>query len=149
MRNSVDSHRTRDRQTSVMGNQVDVILLDFVKASDKVPHAKLLHKLDFYGIRGSLKSWIGSFLSGWKQSVVLDGCTSSEAAVLSGGRKARSWAHSCFWHSSTTCQNGPSTPIHTFLPMIYSFSTRSRINGMLTYYSKIRRPWKTGKRLGR
>ena len=65
------------------GNQIDAILLDFAKASDKVPHARLLHKLDFYGIRGSLKSWIGSFLSGRKQSVVLDGCTSSEADVLS------------------------------------------------------------------
>lgn len=61
-----------------------MILLDFAKAFDKVPHARLLHKLDFYGIRGNLKSWIGSFLSGRKQRVVLDGCTSSEADVASG-----------------------------------------------------------------
>ena len=44
-------------------------------------HARLLHKLDYYGIRGNLKSWIGSFLSGRKQRVVLDGCKSSEADV--------------------------------------------------------------------
>ena len=66
------------------GNQVDVILLDFAKAFDKVPHARQLYKLDFYGIRGSLKSWTGSFLSGRKRSVVLDGGTSSEADVLLG-----------------------------------------------------------------
>ena len=36
------------------GNQVDVILLNFAKAFDKVTHARLLHKLDFCGIRGSL-----------------------------------------------------------------------------------------------
>ena len=29
------------------GRQVDIILLDFAKAFDKVPHARLLHKLDF------------------------------------------------------------------------------------------------------
>jgi hypothetical protein len=28
--------------------QVDVILLDFAKAFDKVPHRRLLHKLKFY-----------------------------------------------------------------------------------------------------
>ena len=68
------------------GSQVDIILLDFKKAFDKVPHARLLHKLDFYGIRGNLKTWIGSFLSGRKQSVVFDGFKSTEAQpeVLSG-----------------------------------------------------------------
>ena len=39
---------------------------------------------DIYGIKGSLKSWVGSFLGGRKWSVVFDGCTSSEADVLSG-----------------------------------------------------------------
>ena len=33
--------------------QTDVIVMDFAKACDKVPHKRLLYKLDFYGIRGS------------------------------------------------------------------------------------------------
>jgi len=32
------------------GSQVDIILLDFAKAFDKVPHARLLHKLSYYGV---------------------------------------------------------------------------------------------------
>ena len=35
-------------------NQVDLIILDFSKAFDTVPHRKLLHKLDNYGIDGKL-----------------------------------------------------------------------------------------------
>ena len=31
----------------------DLILMDFAKAFDKVPHMRLLHKMSYYGIRGS------------------------------------------------------------------------------------------------
>ena len=34
------------------GTAIDVIYLDFAKAFDKVPHERLLYKLDKYGIRG-------------------------------------------------------------------------------------------------
>ena len=32
--------------------QKDIIIWDFSKASDKVPHNRLLYKLENYGIRG-------------------------------------------------------------------------------------------------
>ena len=38
--------------------QTDVIIMDFTKAFDKVPHRRLLYKLDYYGIRGSTHKWI-------------------------------------------------------------------------------------------
>ena len=57
--------------------QTDLIIMDFAKAFDKVPHRRLLHKLDYYEIRGSTHKWISSWLSGRTQA-------SGPAPVLSG-----------------------------------------------------------------
>lgn len=66
------------------GEQLDVILLDFAKAFDKVNHRRLLMKLYHYGVKGNTLEWIRSFLSDRKQQVVLDGSTSSQTDVTSG-----------------------------------------------------------------
>ena len=58
--------------------------MDFAKAFDKVPHRRLLHKLEYYGIRGSTHKWINSWLSVRTQQVVLDGQSSDPVPVLSG-----------------------------------------------------------------
>ena len=57
--------------------------MDLAKAFDKVPHRRLLHKLDYYEIRGSTHKWINSWLSGRTQQVVLDGQASDPVPVLS------------------------------------------------------------------
>ena len=64
--------------------QTDLIIMDFAKVFDKVPHRRLLHKLEYYGIRGSTHKWINSRLSGRTQQVVLDGQASDSVPVLSG-----------------------------------------------------------------
>ena len=56
--------------------------MDLAKAFDKVPYRRLLHKLEYYGIRGSTHKWINLWLSGRTQQVVLDGQASDP--VLSG-----------------------------------------------------------------
>ncbi len=66
------------------GTTTDVAVLDFSKAFDVVPHRKLLHKLDFYGIRGQIKNWIASFLTNRLQRVAVNGEYSSWHQVLSG-----------------------------------------------------------------
>ena len=63
---------------------MDGIVLDFSKAFDKVPHNRLMTKLEFYGIRGDLLQWIEAFLRNRQQRVVLEGCMSSTSQVLSG-----------------------------------------------------------------
>ena len=64
--------------------QTDVAILDFSKAFDKVPHDKLLFKLDAYGIRGQLQDWIRSFLTKRNMRVIVEGSASSETTVDSG-----------------------------------------------------------------
>jgi hypothetical protein len=64
--------------------QTDVIILDFSKAFDTVPHAKLLHKLQHYGIRGPVHQWITTFLTNRTMRVLLEGEVSEDAHVESG-----------------------------------------------------------------
>ena len=43
-------------------NEVDVTILDFSKAFDKVSHCRHIHELNYYGITGSLQNWFLKFL---------------------------------------------------------------------------------------
>jgi hypothetical protein len=63
---------------------MDLILLDFAKAFDKVSHRRLLLKAEFYGLRGCTLDWIKSFLHDRTQQVLIDGQLSPEAKVTSG-----------------------------------------------------------------
>ena len=59
-------------------------ILDFTKAFDRVPHKRLIHKLNYYGITGSIATRIETFLTGRAQQVVVNGATSSSTIVTSG-----------------------------------------------------------------
>ena len=64
--------------------QVDVVLLDFSKAFDRVPHMRLLHKLKYYGVTNNTHGWISDFLDGRSQKVLLEGVSSETLPVTSG-----------------------------------------------------------------
>jgi methylaspartate ammonia-lyase len=51
------------------GSQVDIILLDFAKAFDKVPHSRLLHKLEYYGIDQATIKWIFRMIDGFRHVI--------------------------------------------------------------------------------
>ncbi len=74
-----------DLTKSLQNNrQIDLILLDFSKAFDTVPHNRLLHKLHHYGIRNKTLDWIRNFLTERKQQVVVEGKRSAPVRVRSG-----------------------------------------------------------------
>ena len=77
---------TTDDLTRVLEKklQIDVAILHFEKAFDKVAHTRLIHKLHYYGIRGDLLQWIESFLTNHTQRVVVNGTCSSPRGVTSG-----------------------------------------------------------------
>ena len=63
---------------------VDMAILDFTKAFSKVPHKRLIHKLNYYGITGPILSWIESFLAERTQQVVINESASIPIQVTSG-----------------------------------------------------------------
>ena len=64
--------------------QIDIAILDFSKAFDTVPHGKLLHKIDCYGIKGQLNNWLSSFLKERSMNAICEGEHSKSVHVESG-----------------------------------------------------------------
>ena len=54
------------------------------KAFDKVPHRRLLAKVESFGIRGNALGWMRSFLENRRQRVVVNDAKSSWVPVVSG-----------------------------------------------------------------
>ena len=63
--------------------QIDVILLEYSKSFDVVPHHRLLMKLHMYGITGRTHRWIVDFLGNRTQEVVVNGSKSERGMVKS------------------------------------------------------------------
>ena len=59
-------------------------ILILKKVFDTVPHQRLFHKLQAYGISGNVLDWIKDFLCNRKQRVVINGGMSTFQDVRSG-----------------------------------------------------------------
>ena len=66
-------------------NSVDVIYLDFAKAFDKVPHCRLLEKINKHGISGKVWNWLREWLHERKQRVCINGHFSSWTESVTSG----------------------------------------------------------------
>ena len=63
--------------------QHGMIILDFSKAFDRVPHERLMVKFGHYGIRGTTQRWVRAFLTDRSQQVLVEGVTSDSIPVVS------------------------------------------------------------------
>ena len=64
-----------------------MLILDFSKASYKVPHERLMVRLKYHGVKDKTLEWITSWLTNRAQSTVVDGSISriyKPVAVTSG-----------------------------------------------------------------
>ena len=64
------------------GTQPNLILLNFKKAFDEVPHHHLCYKLCYYGVKGTTFGYIKDFLINRTQQVIIDGYNSSLSQVI-------------------------------------------------------------------
>lgn len=62
----------------------DIIYLDFSKAFDRVPHERLVRKVQAHGIGGDILRWIKAWLNERKQRVIINGTKSNWELVTSG-----------------------------------------------------------------
>jgi hypothetical protein len=60
-----------------------VVILDFSKVFDTVPHDKLMYKLEKYGIKGDHHKWLTSFHTKRERRAVIGGEQSNKAVVES------------------------------------------------------------------
>lgn len=66
------------------GSQMDVIYTDFSKAFDSVDHNILSYKLEAIGFRGSMLSWLRSYLCDRTQRVRFQNALSNAFRASSG-----------------------------------------------------------------
>ena len=66
------------------GLHLDVIFVDFSKAFDKVPHPRLLLKLQSYGVCGQVLTWIAEFLKDRYIQVKVNDAASHPVLTTSG-----------------------------------------------------------------
>jgi len=84
---------------------LDVLNLDLTKTFDSISHAKLIHKLSWFGISGNLLSWLSSYITFRFQCTNVDGCNSNSVPTLSGVPQGSVFGPSYFYYSSMTCHN--------------------------------------------
>jgi len=70
--------------SSDQGQQTYVIVMDFIKAFDKVDHHKLVHKLKHMEVNPYITTWIKDFLHNRSQQVLVENKVSHSLPVLSG-----------------------------------------------------------------
>ena len=128
--------------------QTDIILLDFSKAFDTVPHRRLLAKLQYYKIDNLVWKWIWSWLTERSQSVVVDGASSKSVSVLSGVPQGTvlGFLMSLLYINDITDRVSSTLCL---LLMIVSYIEKSNLHKTQFYFKRILTYYFTGLQYGR
>jgi hypothetical protein len=61
-----------DKVTRIIdeNSSTDIFYLDFAKAFDKVPHERLIIKLEAKGVTGKIKNWIREWLNNIRPAII-------------------------------------------------------------------------------
>ena len=80
------------------GHEVDLVYLDFAKVFDSVPHRKLIHKLEKYGISAQLLLWIFITLDSYYFPVKQKTVSTCHLCIIRLGI-SHQWClpRECFW----------------------------------------------------
>ena len=78
--------KVMDEWTKILdkGGKIDSVYMDVMKAFDKVPHRRLLHKMHRYTISEKVIKWVESVLSDRIHKIILNGTESKCHHVTSG-----------------------------------------------------------------
>ena len=76
---------TEDIRNALDNNSFAIgVFIDLQKAFNTVDHEILLHKLNYYGIRGIANNWFKSYLPDRRQYVSINGVDSNEVTMQFG-----------------------------------------------------------------
>ena len=129
-------------------SQTDMIIMDFSKAFDSVPHNCLLLKLNHFGIQNNLLVWILNFLKHREQRVVVGGEHSAWTDVTAGVPQGTVLGPLLFLAYINDLPSNISSNVRLFADdcVIY----HQIVNDHATFpFKKIWILWKNGKETGR
>lgn len=123
--------------------QSDLLVLDFSKAFDTVPHHRLMLKLQHYGITGSVYKWISAFLSQRLQRVVVAGEHSQWAKVHSGVPQGTVLGPLLFLVYINDLTENITSSVRLFADDCVLYIEPSKIPMMLNYFRMILTGWES------